>query len=353
MVSVVKTAEDSYRQSTLGVTAMTRQFTAISAISLLATCWPYASIAQGQPPQWAYPVNPPGFKAAADDGSIRKVPASGVGYTLTQTRDRFMASDWHPTDYPALPAIVAAGRKPEVFACGYCHRANGAGGPENANIAGLPAQYVINQMKLFQTGERRSAMPNRMPVMLKSTLAKSISDEEVRVAADYFASLSPVYNIRVVESDTSPATKVAGWVLIGDHNGAQEPIDGRIVETPNDVEQFELRDSRAQFTAYVPRGSIARGKALSAGRQTTGTQACTKCHGAYLRGAELVPPLAGRSPSYLMRQLVDFQSGLRGGSAATDMKAVVASLSSDDMRDLVAYLASVQPVSAVSSAVAQ
>lgn len=57
---------------------MNRQFTAISAISLLATCLPFASIAQGKPPQWAYPVNPPGFKAAGDDGSIRKVPASVV-----------------------------------------------------------------------------------------------------------------------------------------------------------------------------------------------------------------------------------------------------------------------------------
>lgn len=348
-----KPTEHRRRPTTLGETLMIRQITKNAAVSMLATFCSTASIAQAQPPQWAYPVNPPGFKAAADDGSIRRVPGSSVGYTLTQTRDRFMASNWHPNDYPPLPAIVASGRKPDVFACGYCHRANGSGGPENANIAGLPAQYIINQMKLFQTGERRSAVPSRMPVVLKSTLAKAISDDEIRVAADYFASLNPVSNVRVVEADMAPVTQVAGWILATGHSAGLEAIDGRIVETPNDLEQFEVRDSRVQFTAYVPRGSIARGKALAAGLPSTGTQACAKCHGVDLRGVDLVPPLAGRSPSYLMRQLVDFQSGLRGGTSATDMKPVVASLSTDNMRDLVAYLASLPPVTTQSSAVAQ
>ncbi len=45
-----------------------------------------------------------------------------------------------------MPEVVARGREPEVFACGFCHRADGPGGPENANIAGLPAACIVQQM---------------------------------------------------------------------------------------------------------------------------------------------------------------------------------------------------------------
>ena len=82
-------------------------------------------------PGWAYPIPPPGFKPPADDGSIRRVPDSKVGYTLSQVRDRFVAPDWHPQDHPKMPEVVARGRAPNVLACGFCHRANGPGGPEN------------------------------------------------------------------------------------------------------------------------------------------------------------------------------------------------------------------------------
>src|SRR5207248_1560376 len=48
------------------------------------------------PPEWAYPVNPPGFKPHADDGTLRHVPGSTASYTLTQLRDRFLSPVWHP-----------------------------------------------------------------------------------------------------------------------------------------------------------------------------------------------------------------------------------------------------------------
>ncbi len=37
----------------------------------------------------------------------------------------------------------------------------------------------------------------------------------------------------------------------------------RILEPPDDVEQFESRDTRALTTAYVPFGSIGRGHILA------------------------------------------------------------------------------------------
>jgi cytochrome c553 len=101
------------------------------------------TLAQDTAPPWAYPVNPPGTKFPTDDGSLRHVPNSMAAFTLTQTTDRFAAVDWHPTDHPEIPEVVMHGRKPDVFACGWCHRVTGIGGPENANLTGLPADYII------------------------------------------------------------------------------------------------------------------------------------------------------------------------------------------------------------------
>ena len=42
--------------------------------------------------------------------------------------------------------------------------------------------------------------------------------------------------------------------------------------------------------------------------------ACTVCHGGDLRGLGPVPTLAGRSPSYIVRQLYDMQRGNRNGA---------------------------------------
>jgi cytochrome c553 len=73
------------------------------------------------------------------------------------------------------------------------------------------------------------------------------------------------------------------------------------------------------------------------------TTQCGRCHGADLRGLGPVPGLAGRSPSYMMRQLCDMQVGNRRGPWAELMKPVVAGLSNDDMLAIVAYTASLAP----------
>src|SRR5260221_14727864 len=90
------------------------------------------AISQESPPAWAYPVNPPDFKAPPDDGTPRKVPKSDLTLTLTQVRDLFYSPDWHPSDHPKQTDVVARGRKPDLYACGVCHRADGPGGPGNA-----------------------------------------------------------------------------------------------------------------------------------------------------------------------------------------------------------------------------
>jgi len=293
-------------------------------------------------PAWAYPWAPD-FKAAPDDGMPRHVPDSSAAFTITQERDLFFVPDWHPGDHPPMPDIVAHGRRPDVRACGSCHRAEGTGGPENASLAGLPASYIIQQMADYQSGARRFSGPQRSPVLLMNAIAKAATEEEIRAAAAYFSSLKPRANIKVIETDTVPATQIARVFYMLSKDGGTEPIGQRIVEVPVDVEQFEHRDTRSQFVAYVPTGSIAKGEALAKTGGSGITTPCATCHGPDLRGVDAVPGIAGRSPSYLVRQIYDFQQHARAGSAGELMAPVVEKLSHDDMISLAAYVSSLKP----------
>ena len=261
-----------------------------------------------------------------DDGSLRHVPDSTASFTLSQVRDSFLSPDWHPDAHPPMPEIVAHGRKPGVLACGYCHRAEGTGGPENSSLAGLPAAYIVQQVLDFKSGARTTPLPERAPQKNMIALSKVVATPEIEEAAAYFSSLKLKPIIRVIETDLAPATEVHGWHLSDLKNGEKEPIGQRIVEVPEDAEQFVSRDSRAQFIAYVPTGSIDKGKALVTTGGAGKTVQCTICHGPDLRGIGLIPGIAGRSPSYVVRQLYDFKRGARAGVQAPLMKPTVEKL---------------------------
>ena len=70
---------------------------------------------------------------------------------------------------------------------------------------------------------------------------------------------------------------------------------------------------------------------------------CATCHGPNLKGLKDVPSIAGRSPSYIVRQLYDMQSGARAGLNSPKMKPVVANLSLYDILDIAAYTSSLEP----------
>jgi cytochrome c553 len=289
-------------------------------------------------------VNPPPAPAVSDDSTPLAVPGGTVTFRRAQTTDRFFVPDWRPAEHPVMPPVVAHGRRPDVFACGYCHLPNGLGRPENASLAGLPSAYIVQQMEDFKTGRRRSSEPNMVPPARMASVARSADETEVRAAAEYFAALRPAPWIRVIETRTVPTTRVGSpSMLVTAPEGGREPIAGRIIELAVDLGRTELRDPASGFVAYVPVGSVARGRTLvtTGGRGTT--QACATCHGADYRGVGNVPALAGRSPSYLMRQLYDFKSGARDGPLAGPMKANVAMLSVADMTAITAYLASRRP----------
>lgn len=181
------------------------------------------------PPEWAYPVNPPKLPNARAKNLVVRVPHSNRTFPPSQLQDLFNTPDWHPEDHPAMPVVVARGRKPGVYACGYCHLPDGAG--------------------------------------------------------------------------------------------------------------IEHRDARARFVAYVPVGSVKAGETLAKTGGPNRTLACASCHGANLKGAGLVLPIAGRSPSYTVRQSFEAQSGLRVGTDVAPVADVVRQLTAEDMISIASYLA--------------
>ncbi len=293
-------------------------------------------------PSWAYPWEPD-FKVPPADDLPQKLPGSTAAFSWKQARDLFVAPDWHPEGHPPAPEVVMLGRKPDVRACGSCHRVDGTGGPENASLAGLPADYFIQQVADFKSGARKFSGPARSGNTLMIASAKGASEEEVRAAAAYFSSLKPKRVIKIVETDTVPKTYIARLFFAKQPEGGAEPLGRRIIEMPDDVVQFELRDSRAQFTAYVPLGSVAKGEALAKTGGSNTTVPCATCHGPDLKGVGSIPGIAGRSPSYIVRQLFDFQQGVRVGSASDLMKPTVEKLSQEDIIALAAYIASLEP----------
>ena len=286
-------------------------------------------------PEWAYPVNPP---LSQFDASVpRRLPDSDRSYTQAQIENDFAPPDWFPEDHPPMPAVVANGRPPAVKACSKCHVTNGAGHPESSDLAGLPEAYIIRQMIDFRDGHRKGGRAGSM-----LPIARAVSEEEVREAARYYASLPRPKWTKVVEIDTVPKTELhIGGMRFAIDSGGTEPIGDRIIELPQAPERAHLRDSRIGFVANVPVGSVARGEALVKGGDDR--QPCASCHGPDLKGFGEVPHLAGRSPMYVFRQLNDIKAGARAGANAELMQPIVARLSQDDMLAISAYLATLSP----------
>lgn len=326
------------RNARSGCTAMKRTIAGLISALILLACEPPQQDAQI--PSWAYPINPPGAPRPADDEEQLRLSGSSQTYTEAQLRDLFNAPDWRPQDHPSMPDVVARGRAPDVRACGFCHLPTGDGRPENARLAGLPYNYIVDQMLAYRSGERRSSVAGRLPTEIMTSVGQAATDEEIASAAAYFSSLEPHSFLRVVETQTVPLPQARGWIWRTDDGGRTEPLGERVIETPEDFHVFERRDPDTRYIAYVPVGSVARGAELARSWGEQSSMACTLCHGQALQGVGDVPPLAGRSPSYLARQLNDFRTGARGGAQSEAMRPVVNSMSNAEIVAITAYLAS-------------
>jgi cytochrome c553 len=285
---------------------------------------------------------------AEDTEKIRHVAGSNGAFNLKQVGDNYGPADWFPSDHPAMPPVVAHGNKQsQVPACGFCHYPNGKGRPNNAGPAGMPASYILQQIEDFKDGARKSWDTRKRNTGQMIAIAKGLNDDDKKAAAEYFSSMKWTPWVKVIETETVPKTHFTGGgggLPVPEEGSAKEPIGQRIVEIPVSLEDTEpLRNPRSGFIAYVPPGSLKKGEELVLRGGAGKTVGCAACHGQGLHGTDTVPSLAGRSPSYLARQLYDFQHYTRNGPGAQVMRPVVEKLSEDDILAITAYVASLTP----------
>ena len=212
-------------------------------------------------------------------------------------------------------------------------------GPGDAPaLAGLPVNYIVQQMADFKSGARKDRF-------WMNKFAAQVTDDEVHAAAEWFSALKPIdWIVDVIEGDTVPRTYIGdGRMRFVDPAGGTEALGYKIIEVPEDRERATARDPHSGFIAYAPPGSIERGKDLVMTGGNGKTVPCSACHGTDLMGLGDVPHIAGVSPVYAIRQLNDFKTGDRAGTLAALMKPTVANLTTEDMVDIVAYLATLNP----------
>jgi cytochrome c553 len=309
--------------------------TASALVALMLTALTMPAWADGGP-SWAYPVADKVQPPTPDGNTKVRVPNSALTYQLKEIDNLFEPPIWFPEHNVGMPRVVQYGAVPAVRACAACHLSSGQGHPESGHIAGLSVDYFKRQMQDFRTGERVD------PVWM-TAMAKAMTDKDIEDAAQWFAKVKPIPWVKVVETDTIPKSYFnKSRKRLPSPEGGTEPLGERIAEFPQEPDRVVLRDPYAGFTAYVPKGSLAKGKELvtqGAGKTVT----CAACHGADLKGTVDVPRIAGISPLYTVRQMFAFKTGSRKGSHAAQMQPVTANLQEADITAIAAYLGSLAP----------
>jgi cytochrome c553 len=291
---------------------------------------------------WAFPIRDKVPPVLDERNGPQHVPGSKKAYTQEEIDDLANPPDWFPDEHAAMPKVVAHGAGGDILGCASCHLASGLGHPESANLAGVSAAYIRRQLADFKAKLRMGEAMN--------DIARDLSDADAKQASEWFAALKPKVWQPVVEADRVPKTFINIHLMrLPLHNAGDEPIGNRIIELPQDVARAESRDPHSGFIAYVPKGSLAKGKELVTTGGDGKTIQCAICHGPTLGGLAEVPPIAGHSPMYLFRQLYYFKDGSRHGSMGALMKAVVANMTQDDMIAIAAYVGSLPPGSDDSS----
>ena len=311
----------------------------LKSFAFVAVAATFALQAQAPPqsesgrPSWAFLAPDKQQPSGSENAAPIRIAGSSKEYTPAQIDDLSNPPDWFADEHASAPSIVQHA-KGAALACGSCHLMSGHGHQESADLAGLSADYIVRTMGDFKSGTRID--PARM-----NAIAKAMSDEDIRQAADWFAALKPGGWVRVVETDTVPKSYVSvkGRQRLPLPEGGNEPLGNRIIELPEDVARATSRDPHSGFVVYVPKGSVAKGAELVKTGGANKTIACAICHGEKLEGLADVPRIAGLHPAYIARQLYAFQTGTNHSVSSALMKKVVVNLSADDILAIAAYAA--------------
>ena len=209
-----------------------------------------------------------------------------------------------------MPEIVARGRRPEILRVRILPPRRRSRWTRKLGFGWAPE--ILHHSADGGLQERRSPDDSRE----QNTAGVDDCTVEIRnrcrgrsCGGLLFVARAAKSNSKVAETDMVPKPHVAGLLWAAAEGNQREPIGKRVVEVPDDLIRFESRDARSTFTAYVPVGSLAKGEALVTVGGSGKTIQCGVCRGPDLRGLGPLPSIAGRSPSYIFRQLCDFQDG--------------------------------------------
>ncbi|WP_019584051.1 cytochrome c [Thioalkalivibrio sp. ALE16] len=179
--------------------------------------------------------------------------------------------------------IAQEGNDRGATACIQCHGEQGQGQsqPPFPRLAGLPEQYLVEQMEAYLDGLRPNATMAR--------IAQHLNDEEIEAISRHYAEMEPA--------------------------GGPHDVPGDLAERGREIALAGLPERNVQSGA--------------------------SCHGDEGRERNpSLPPLAGHPPRYLMAQLQAYVHGARETSLAGLMQGIVSELEEEEMAALAAYYAS-------------
>jgi len=325
----------------------------VGVLALVAVVAAFARQQAFEIPSWLFPTTSPEYRSSirASDTSQHTVQGSTRSLTGRQISDALNPPDWRLESHPPAPDVVTHARPELKYACGLCHLPDGQGRSENATVSGLPEAYFVQQIVDMRSGARSPAKEFASSTRMKE-VALAATDAEIAAAAKYFGGIHPRKQYTVRESEAIPKSYPAGGLYALRPGNESESLGDRMMEISDDIERHELRDPGETFTVYVRPGTLAKGQRIAVDAPSTSATRCAQCHGDDLRGLTVIkagqpgqpaPPIAGRSPFYMLRQLVAFRTKTRNGATSTPMQAVTAALSLDEMIAAVAYVGSRTP----------
>ena len=176
-------------------------------------------------------------------------------------------------------SVQAQDARTKAATCAACHGPDGNSvNPDWPNLAGQHGDYIVAQLKLFKSGERKNASMNAMGAPL--------SELDMADVAAYFSSQS-------------------------------------------------LKVASVDAAAAAPGGLVYHG-----GNKVTGVPACMACHGPNGAGnpAARYPSLRGQHAKYTTTQLLAYKNNERAAGQASVMTAIAARLTKQEIEQLAIYL---------------
>jgi cytochrome c553 len=184
--------------------------------------------------------------------------------------------------------------------CSGCHGEFGQGGKqgEYPRLAGLPADYLAHQLKLFRDRKR----PNM--AMVEYVDDRQMPDEDIYHISRYLAEIK--LNTRLPKVD----------------------------ETAPGFNAYErLLESKKVMQIGLAEGNVKKGKKLY-------KRECSSCHGkdGYGLQKKAVPLLAGQYTSYLWRQVEKFRKRQRIHDEEDPDEEILDDFSDEELQDIFAWL---------------